>query len=142
MKYLPASTKKKLLPWKLLYSGSPQTQAQSRLPFSSGQAANHCVRHSRDAAPEPPPLVNEYHSFHHPPSYSECQDTSTSLAISLQTEQWRKRPQLNQAQSTPLQFHAPFRSSMIWSLTILLLMAAQTNSTNIARLQLTYSSKL
>ena len=35
--YSPAPTRKRLLPWKLLYTGSPQTQTLSRLPSSSAQ---------------------------------------------------------------------------------------------------------
>ena len=108
---------------------------------SSAQIANHYVRHSHHATPEPLPFVNAYNPFHHPSSYNGFQDTPTSLAMSLQRGQWRKQPQLNQTRSTPDQFHAPFRSPMICSVIILLLTPAQTISTNIARFGPTTNTK-
>ena len=111
MEHPPAPTRKRFLPWKLLYTESPS---------SSAQTANHYVRHSHHATSEPAPFVNAYHPFYHPSWYNGCDNTLAPLAMSLQTEQRRKQPQSNQTPFTPYHFYAPFRSSMICFTTILL----------------------
>ena len=116
---------KKFLSWNLLYSESPQTSTQSRLTSLSALTANHYVRHHHHTTLEPPPFINAYYPFHHPSSYYGCQDTPTSLVMTLQTEQQKKPTQLNQTPSIPHQVHASFRSSMNCSVTILLLMPKQ-----------------
>ena len=68
------------------------------------------------------------------------QDTPPFLAITTQTEQQKKPPQLNQISSTLHQFHAPFRSSTNFSATILLLTPEQAKFTNIARLRSIYNN--
>ena len=60
VKHSLAPMKKKLLPWKLLYSGPLQTPTQCRLPSSSARTANHYVRHSHHATLKSPTFVNAF----------------------------------------------------------------------------------
>lgn len=83
--HLPAPTKKKLLPWNLTYSGSPQMQTQLILPSSSTLTANHYVKHSYLPTLQRPLFVKAYPPFHQPSSSNGYQDTLTFLAMTLQT---------------------------------------------------------
>ena len=93
--------------------------------------SNHYVRQTHHTTIEPPPLINAYHRFHQPSSYNGCEDTPTSLAMTLQTGQQKKTPQLIQIPSALYQFHAPFKSSTSFSATIFLLMSKQAKFTYI-----------
>ena len=61
----------------------------------SALIANHYMKYSHNTILEPPPSVNAFHPYHQPSAYNGCQDTPTSLTMTLQTVQQKKLPQLN-----------------------------------------------